>query len=189
MHLSATVPAEKTLLNDSSNNELLVINLATVRAEGILIPVLHKCVAVGGNFSRPFKLTMKFTDKEYLNKILTIIDACQTDALIDFSFNLPADFYKLTNPNNTKGLSLKKYVDADFKLKLTQQNKHELITVLADNFDEGEICHYAFYHDGLKIGEGFDHCEINFLNPKYFVFTQAHFDNLVDDDIKFKELE
>ena len=39
--------AEETLLSDSSNNELLIINLATVSAEGILIPVLHKCVAVG----------------------------------------------------------------------------------------------------------------------------------------------
>ena len=132
---------------------------------------------------------MKFTDKEYLNKTLTIIDACQVDSLIDFSFNLPPDFYNLTNPNNTKGLSLKKYVDKDFKIKLTQQNKTELINVLAHNFEEGEICHYAFYYDSLKIGEGFDHCEINFLDPKYFVFTQAHYDNLPDDDINFKELE
>ncbi|MBS0646471.1 MAG: hypothetical protein JSR97_07760 [Verrucomicrobia bacterium] len=131
---------------------------------------------------------MKFSDKEYLNKILTIIDACQMDALIDFSFNLPANFYDLTNLNNTKGLSLKEYLDNDFKLMLTQQNKSKLIKVLADNFDEGEICHYAFYHDNIKIGEGFDHCEINFLNPKYFVFTQAHFDNLADDDINFKEI-
>ena len=36
--------AGKTLLSDSNNNELLIINLATVRADGILIPVLHKCV-------------------------------------------------------------------------------------------------------------------------------------------------
>jgi hypothetical protein len=132
---------------------------------------------------------MKFTDKEDLNKTLTIIDACQVDALIDFSFNLPADFYNLTNPDNTKGLSLKKFVDKDFKLKLTQPNKLQLINVLANNFDEGEICHYAFYLDNLKIGEGFDHCEINFLDPKYFVFTQDHYDNLLEDDIDFKELE
>ena len=131
---------------------------------------------------------MKFTDKEDLNKTLTIIDACQVDAFIDFSFNLPVDFYDLTDPRNTKGLSLKNYVDKDFKLKLTQQNKLDLINVLADNFEEGEICHYAFYVDNLKIGEGFDHCEINFLDPKYFVFTKAHFDNLADDDLSFKEL-
>jgi hypothetical protein len=36
--------AEKSLWSDSTYNELLIINLATVRAEGILIPVLHKCV-------------------------------------------------------------------------------------------------------------------------------------------------
>jgi hypothetical protein len=33
VHLSAAVPAEKTLLSDSNNNELLIINLATVSAE------------------------------------------------------------------------------------------------------------------------------------------------------------
>ena len=131
---------------------------------------------------------MKFSDKEDLNKTLTIIDACQVDALINFSFNLPADFYDLTNLSNTKGLSLKKYVDQDFKLKLTQENKLELINVLADNFEEGEICHYAFFHNNLKIGEGFDHCKINFLDPKYFVFTQSHFANLADDDVNFKEI-
>ena len=131
---------------------------------------------------------MKFSDKKDLNKTLTIIDACQVDALIDFSFNLPAHFYDLTNLSNTKGLSLKKYVDQDFKLKLTQENKLELINVLADNFEEGEICHYAFFLDDLKIGEGFDHFEINFLDPKYFVFTQSHFANLADDDVNFKEI-
>ena len=131
---------------------------------------------------------MKFSDKEDLNKTLTIIDACQVDALINFSFNLPADFYDLTNLSNTKGLSLKKYVDQNFKLKLTQENKLELINVLADNFEEGEICHYAFFHNNLKIGEGFDHCQINFLDPKYFVFTQSHFANLADDDVNFKEI-
>ena len=131
---------------------------------------------------------MKFSDKEDLNKTLTIIDACQVDALINFSFNLPADFYDLTNLSNTKGLSLKKYVDQDFKLKLTQENKLELINVLADNFEEGEICHYAFFHNNLKIGEGFDHCQINFLDPKYFVFTQSHFANLADDNVNFKEI-
>ena len=131
---------------------------------------------------------MKFSDKEDLNKTLTIIDACQVDALINFSFNLPAEFYDLTNLSNTKGLSLKKYVDQDFKLKLTQENKLELINVLADNFEEGEICHYAFFHNNLKIGEGFDHCQINFLDPKYFVFSQSNFANLADDDVNFKEI-
>jgi hypothetical protein len=131
---------------------------------------------------------MKFSDKEDLNKMLTIIDTCQVDALIDFSFNLPADFYDLTNQSNAKGLSIKKYVDQDFKIKLTLENKLDLINILAENFEEGEICHYAFFHDKLKIGEGFDHCEINFLDPKYFAFTQSHVDNLADDDVQFKEI-
>ena len=69
-----------------------------------------------------------------------------------------------------------------------QENKLELINVLADNFEEGEICHYAFFLDDLKIGEGLDHCEINFLDLKYFVFTQSHFANLADDDVNFKEI-
>jgi hypothetical protein len=132
---------------------------------------------------------MQFTEKEYLNKILTIIDACQTNSLIEFSFNLPVDFYNLNDPSNTKGLSLKKFVDKEFKVKLTKQNKLEIINTLADNFEEEEICHYTFYFDSKKIGEGFDHCVINFLDPKYFVFTKAHFDNLVDDEVNFKELE
>jgi hypothetical protein len=33
VHLSAAVQAEKTLLSDSDNNELLIINLATVPAD------------------------------------------------------------------------------------------------------------------------------------------------------------
>ena len=37
MNLSAAVPAGKTLLSDSSNNELLFLYLATVSADGILI--------------------------------------------------------------------------------------------------------------------------------------------------------
>ena len=32
-HISTTVRAQRTLFNDSSNNELLIINLATVPAE------------------------------------------------------------------------------------------------------------------------------------------------------------
>jgi len=44
VHLSAVVRAETTLLNDSNNNELLFINLATVPAEGILKSRLHKAV-------------------------------------------------------------------------------------------------------------------------------------------------
>jgi len=132
---------------------------------------------------------MKFTDKEDLNKTLTIIHACQVNALIEFSFNLPSDFYNLTNPNNIKGLSIKQYVDKDFKIQLTLQNKAELIKILAENFEEGEICHYTFYSADLKIGKGFDHCEINFLDPVYFVFTKDHYSNLINDDIKFVKLE
>jgi hypothetical protein len=59
---------------------------------------------------------------------------------------------------------------------------------LADNFEENENCHYIFYHDGIKIGEGFDYCEINFLHPKYFILTEAHADNLKDDEIHFQEV-
>lgn len=134
-------------------------------------------------------MTLKFTDKEYLNKTLTVLHACQSDCLIKFSFNLPVDFHNLNNPNNTKGLSIKQFVDKDFKLKMTQKNKLKLIKVLADNFEEGEICHYEFCIEGRKIGEGFDHCELNVLDPKYFVFTKAHFDNLSEVDVIFKELE
>lgn len=132
---------------------------------------------------------MKFTDKEYLNKTLTVIDACQIDSLIKLSFNLPVDFHDLSNTNNSKGLSIKRFLDKDFKLKMTQQNKSELIGVIARNFEEGDICHYAFYADSLKIGEGFDHCVINFLNPKYFIFSNSHFANLIDDEVNFIELE
>ena len=41
-----------SLQRDSNNNELLIINLATVPAEGILIPVLHKCVTVACKLMR-----------------------------------------------------------------------------------------------------------------------------------------
>jgi hypothetical protein len=38
------VPAEKSLLSDGINNELFIINLATVPAEGILFPHLLQAV-------------------------------------------------------------------------------------------------------------------------------------------------
>jgi len=40
------------LLSDNNNNELLFINLATVGAEGILFPNLHKALPGGGNFMK-----------------------------------------------------------------------------------------------------------------------------------------
>src|SRR5688572_14556621 len=108
---------------------------------------------------------MKFSQYENLNKILAVIDTCQTNSLIDFSFNLPKDFFDLTNPKNTKGRAISKYVDANFNFKLTRENKQTLITDLANDFAENEICHYTFYSNAIKIGEGFDYCEINFINP------------------------
>ena len=45
--------AEKSLLSDSTYNELLVINLATVPADGILFPHLRKAAAVGCYTDRP----------------------------------------------------------------------------------------------------------------------------------------
>ena len=131
---------------------------------------------------------MTLTPYEELNKILAIVDACQTDCKIDFSFNLPKEFYDLTNAENVKGLSISKYVDNNFSLRLTQSEKSDLINTLANNFDTGEICHYSFLKDDIKIGEGFDHCEINFLNPRYFKLTQQHLDILGDVDINFKEV-
>ena len=41
---SATVPSDVTLLSNSNNNEFFIISLATVRADGILFPRLHKAV-------------------------------------------------------------------------------------------------------------------------------------------------
>jgi hypothetical protein len=53
--------AEKSLLSDSTYNELLIINLATVQAEGILFPHLLQAV------------------KRYLQPILTAYDASKTN--------------------------------------------------------------------------------------------------------------
>jgi len=44
VHVSATVPADEYKLSDSNNNELFIINLATVPADGILLSRLHKAV-------------------------------------------------------------------------------------------------------------------------------------------------
>jgi amino acid transporter len=44
--------AEKSLLSNRINNELLFINLATVRAEGILFPHLLQAVNVVRHFKR-----------------------------------------------------------------------------------------------------------------------------------------
>jgi hypothetical protein len=66
VQVSAVASAEKSLLIDSNNNELLTINLAMVRADGILFPVLHKCVAVIGHLKTTLQ-KMKF--KNYKSAI------------------------------------------------------------------------------------------------------------------------
>ncbi|RDV13362.1 hypothetical protein DXT99_20300 [Pontibacter diazotrophicus] len=126
---------------------------------------------------------MKLTRYEELNKILAVVDSCHTDCKIHFSFNLPKDFYDLANPENKKGLAIKKYVDSDFNFLLTIDNKPKLIEDLAANFENGEICHYLFTKDSVKIGEGFDHCIINFLHPEYFHLTSEHLEILGDVEI------
>ncbi|AKD03297.1 hypothetical protein POKO110462_22410 [Pontibacter korlensis] len=123
---------------------------------------------------------MNLTQYEYLNKILAVVDACQVDCKISFSFNLPAEFYDLSNPENKKGQAIKKYVDQNFDFSLTQENKENLIEDLGSSFVDGEICHYLFIKDSIKIGEGFDNCEINYLNPKYFHLTAEHLEILGD---------
>jgi hypothetical protein len=130
---------------------------------------------------------MNLTQYEYLNKILAVVDACQADCKIHFSFNLPKEFYDLTNPENKKGQAIRKYVDIDFNFSLTQEGKKSLIDDLASEFVDGEICHYTFLKDSVKIGEGFDHCEINFLNPKYFHLTSEHLETLGDVEIHFTD--
>ena len=51
---------KKTLLSNRINNELLFINLVTVPAEGILIPALHKCVAVSQNYKLLIRLKNRY---------------------------------------------------------------------------------------------------------------------------------
>lgn len=128
---------------------------------------------------------MTITKYEQLNRTLAIIDACQVDCEIDFSFILSADIFDLTNPDNKKGHSISKYVNKDFLFKLTQDNKQTLIKDLAENFCDGEICHYIFIKDSKKIGQGFDHCEINSLNPFFFKLTSQHLEILNDVEIYF----
>src|SRR5688572_7625165 len=128
---------------------------------------------------------MRLTKFEHLNKILAIIDACQTDCKIHFSFNLPLEFFDLTKPDNLKGKAISAYLDDKFYFSLNKDNKLRLIEDLSNNFNENEICHYAFIKDSVKIGEGFDYCEINFLNPDYFYLTSEHLKILGDVDIQF----
>lgn len=129
---------------------------------------------------------MILTKYEYLNRTLAIIDSCQTDCKIDFSFNLPKEFYDLTNPENEKGRSVSKHIDDKFHFYHTMEKKESLLKDLALNFHDGEICHYRFFKGEIKIGEGFDHCEINFLNPEYFNLTKQHKEVLAEVDVIFK---
>jgi hypothetical protein len=131
---------------------------------------------------------MTFSKYYTINNILIIIDACQTDTMIKFNFTLPPEFYDLTNPDNKKGHSIKQYLDAGFNIHLTTQNKPQLIKAIGGNFVDGDYCHYAFYMGIAKIGEGFDHCEMNTLDPKYFKLTQEHLDSLVDAEIYYKDI-
>lgn len=123
---------------------------------------------------------------EYLNRTLAIIDACQIDCKIDFSFNLPSEFYNLTDLENKKGRSISRHVDNNFHFCLTTQKKESLLKDLSLNFNDGEICHYRFYKDEIIIGEGFDNCEINFLNPEYFHLTEQHKELLQEVEVIFK---
>lgn len=117
-----------------------------------------------------------------------MIDACQTNAQIAFIFNLGSEFYDLTNPDNIKGLSIKQYIDKNFYFHLTRENKQQLINDISKNFVGGEICHYAFYCGNVKIGQGYDYCVINTLNPDYFVLKQEHLDSLDDAEIHYSNV-
>jgi hypothetical protein len=128
---------------------------------------------------------MERTQYELVNKILAVVDACQANCKVHFSFNLPKEFYDLTNPENKKGQAIRKYVDQDFNFSLTQESKNNFIEDFASQFVDGEICHYTFLKDSVKIGEGFDYCAINFLNPKYFHLTPEHLNILEDAEIHF----
>jgi hypothetical protein len=127
---------------------------------------------------------MEFTSQEDLNKLLTIIDSCQTDSLIDFECYFP-----IHDPTAKKTKPLTKFINKDLKIILTQENKAELIKTLAENLEDGNIYHYTFFRNNLKIGQGFDNCVINFLDPEFFVFPQIHFENLLDVEVHFKKFE
>jgi hypothetical protein len=55
VNVSAIVSSDVTLMSNSNNNELFIINLATVPADRILIPCRHKCVAVTSYFNSAVK--------------------------------------------------------------------------------------------------------------------------------------
>jgi len=80
VHVSAIVRAEGTLFSDSNNNELLFINLADVRADGILISGLRKCVDV-----------MRYATKNNLMRKTLLLILTLTFLTIQPSYSQTAD--------------------------------------------------------------------------------------------------
>ncbi len=118
---------------------------------------------------------MKYCECEYENRLLAIIDTCNTTALLDIQFNGYAD----------ENYAIKNLFDDKFNIVLTPQNKSIIIRVLAKNINNGDYCHYRFIKDNCTIAEGFDQCVINKFNPDYFENTDALRENLAETEYRF----
>jgi hypothetical protein len=118
---------------------------------------------------------MKYSEKQYVNRLLAIIDACNTTALINIQFNGYAD----------EILAVKNLHNDKFNIELTPENKNTIIKVLSENMNDFDFCHYWFRKDNKIIAEGFDHCEINFFSPDYFDNSKQLIENLQDVEFGF----
>ena len=118
---------------------------------------------------------MKYSEQECVNRLLAIIDACNTIALLDIQFNGYAD----------EKLAIKDLFDDKFNILITPENKKIIIQVLSENMEDFDFCHYCFRKDNRIIAEGFDHCEINNFNPDYFTNSENLRGNLEEVEFGF----
>jgi hypothetical protein len=119
---------------------------------------------------------MKKTKFEYLNKFLTILDSCSTDALVEIDTTLSNEELEKANFINRKG-----------QFELTTDNRTTIIDFIAENYRDDFCYHFRIYKKDLQIAQSFDHCGILSLNPDYFKLNDDHILTMDDSEIIYSK--
>jgi len=124
---------------------------------------------------------------ENVDKLIAVLDACQTDCELTLSFNWPLENFDVTKEENTKARVLSNFADKDWTFLITAHSKNKFLSVLADTLNDGDFCHYYIKAEGKEIGKGYDNFEINFFDPDYFNLTKNTRLRLGDSYIQLKK--
>ncbi len=114
-----------------------------------------------------------------LDKLIAIIDAINVRCDIAVNLNWTAD--------HEKAFVLRSFADKDWIFKINKDNKKDFLKAISDNLNDSDYCHYVIRTNDKEIGKGYDHCEINFINPNFFKITEEFKNILGDSEIVLTE--